>query len=286
MKCDFFSFQCIVNALNNYWSSLGCEILNICSNEVGAGTLHPATFFASIDNRSHKIAYMQPVTRPDDGRYGQHPNRLYQHHQYQVLLKPSPTQIQDMYLDSLSHIGINFQDHDIRFVEDDWENPSIGASGLGWEIWCDGMEISQFTYMQQVGSVECQSIPGELAYGLERIAMQIQNVNSIYDIVWDKNGTKYSKIFLEREKQFSEYALKLANQEFLFKQFIGFESECDNAIKNNIPIVAYDFCIKSNHVLNLLDATGAIGPIERASYIARVRELARSCVEIYKKNYE
>ena len=280
MKCRF-SFKFIINTLTKYWSGVGCTIFTSAQNTVGAATLHPATFFASIDDKPHKLAYLQPVVRPCDGRYGLNPNRLYQHHQYQVLLKPSPYEIQELYLESLSQIGINDSDHDIRFVEDDWENPSIGASGLGWEIWCNGMEITQFTYMQKVGSLDCVTIPGELAYGLERIALHIQEIDNVYDIIWDDNGTTYRDMFLKNEEEFSKYALEKSDSASLFKQFDLYEFECQNMLNQSLPRVAYEFCIKSNHTINLLDAIGAIGPIERAKYISKVRDLARSCAELY-----
>ncbi len=279
------NFQDIVKALEDYWRSYGCIIIYPYTSEVGAGTLHPATVMSAIDNKSAKIAYIQPVIRPADGRYGSNPNRLYQHHQYQVMIKPSVTNLQDLYLQSLLELGISAQDHDIKFIEDDWENPSIGAWGLGWEVTCNGMEVTQFTYIQQVGGIDCNSIPGEIAYGLERLAMHVQKVDSVYDIVWNDSGVTYGDIFKQREYEFSKLALDYCDTEVLNQQFSDAEKLCKFLIENNMPMAAYDQCIKASHLLNLLDAQGSLGVNERAVHIARVRELAKHCCRLYVDNF-
>ncbi len=279
------SFQEIINTLENYWSNYGCVILQPSTTEVGAGTLHPATIFGSIGQKNCKLAYVQPVVRPSDGRYGKNPNRLYQHHQYQVLIKPAPNDLQDLYLKSLESISIDVKRHDIRFVEDDWENPSVGAWGLGWEVWCDGMEISQFTYMQQVGGIECSIIPGELAYGLERLAMHVQNIDDVYQLKFNNDGVTYGDIFRKNEQEFSYAALKASYNEHYLSSHLGIlEDMCFTLLDQNLPIAAYDQCLKANHNLNLLEAGGIIGATERADYILRIRNLVKLCCKSYARN--
>jgi glycyl-tRNA synthetase alpha chain len=247
--------------------------------EVGAGTLHPATVLRSLGPSEWNVAYVQPSIRPKDGRYGENPNRLQHYYQFQVILKPSPENIQQLYLDSLKEINIDPMDHDIRFVEDDWENPTVGAWGLGWEVWCDGMEVSQFTYMQQVGGIDCNPIPGELTYGLERLAMYIQGKSSVYDIVWNDKNVTYGDVYKQDEREFSAFNLEHANTDMLIRHFDDYEKECLSLISKNLPLAAYDFALKASHHLNLLDARGVIGVTERASYIGRVRTLAKACCE-------
>ncbi len=271
------SFQGIIFALQRFWAQHGCVIVQPYGTEVGAGTLHPATTLRALGPKPWNVAYVQPSIRPKDGRYGDNPNRLYQHHQYQVILKPSPDNIQQLYLDSLAAIGVDPLEHDIRFVEDDWENPSIGAWGLGWEVWCDGMEISQFTYMQQVGGLECAPVSGELTYGLERLIMYIQGVENVYDLDWNGQGVTYGDVFHQNEKEFSAFALDASDPDILFRHFGDAEKSCLMLIEKNLPLPAYDYCLKASHLLNLLDARGVIGVTERASYLARVRTLAKSC---------
>nr|WP_045171234.1 glycine--tRNA ligase subunit alpha [Ehrlichia minasensis] len=277
----FVNFQSIIKNLQNYWEDYGCTIFQPYTSELGAATLHPATSMIAISKKPSKLAYVQPVIRPCDGRYGDNPNRLYQHHQYQVLIKPSSTDLQSNYLKSLEKIGISIETHDIKFIEDDWENPSIGAWGLGWEVTCNGMEITQFTYMQQVGGVECSLVPGEIAYGLERIAMIIQKVDNVYKILWDDNGTTYGDVFKQREYEFSKLALDYYDVDILFKQFNEAEQVCVSLIEKKLPLAAYDICTKASHILNLLESRGVIGVNERASYILRVRKLANLCCSLY-----
>ncbi|MBQ4874790.1 MAG: glycine--tRNA ligase subunit alpha [Rickettsiaceae bacterium H1] len=276
------SFQNIISTLEKYWSDYGCVILQPSTTELGAGTLHPATIFNSIGNMDRKIAYVQPVIRPGDGRYGKNPSRLYQHHQYQVLIKPSPENLQELYLKSLEKLGISLEEHDIRFVEDDWENPSVGAWGLGWEVWCDGMEISQFTYMQQVGCIECNPVPGELAYGLERLAMYIQNIDDVYQLKWNDFGITYGDIFKRNELELSTAALdSFHDKKELSSHIENLKNNCTLLLNKGLPLAAYDQCLKANHTLNLLDASGALGHTERASYILQVRDLVKSCCKSY-----
>lgn len=265
-------------ALQNFWVEHGCIILQPYHTEVGAGTLHPATVLRVLGDKPWSVAYVQPSIRPKDGRYGENPNRLQHYYQYQVILKPSPDNIQDLYLESLKVIGVDIMNHDIRFVEDDWENPTVGAWGLGWEVWCDGMEVSQFTYMQQVGGLDCFPVAGELTYGLERIAMYLQGVESVYDIRWSDKVT-YGDVFKQNEREFSAFNLEYADVEVLFRHFNDVEKQCLDLLEKNLPLPAYDHCLKASHFLNLLDARGVIGVTERASYIGRVRNLAKSCCE-------
>ena len=274
-------FQSIILNLQSYWANQGCVILQPYDKEVGAGTFHPATTLRSL-GPDHKwnVAYVQPSRRPTDGRYGLNPNRVQHYYQFQTILKPSPENSQDLFLGSLEAIGLNINEHDIRFVEDDWESPTLGAWGLGWEVWCDGMEISQFTYFQQVGGIECSPIPLELTYGLERLAMFIQNIENIFDIEWvsNSNDTVYYKdIFLRNEKEFSEYNFDRADINSLYTQFEIAQNECKNLLNNDapLPLPAYDECLKSSHIFNLLDARGAISVSERQGFILKIRDLAR-----------
>lgn len=271
------SFQEIILALQNYWAAQGCVILQPYDMEVGAGTFHPATLLRSLGTKPWNVAYVQPSRRPKDGRYGENPNRLQHYYQFQVLLKPSPDNIQDLYLDSLKMLGIDPLRHDIRFVEDDWESPTLGAWGLGWEVWCDGMEVTQFTYFQQVGGIECNPVSGEITYGLERLAMYIQGVENVYQLDFNGHGVTYGDVFLQAEKEYSAYNLEYADTEILFRHFEDAEKNCQMLLEKNLPLPAYDECIKASHRFNLLDARGVIGVTERASYIARVRNLAKAC---------
>jgi glycyl-tRNA synthetase alpha chain len=292
------SFQGLILTLQQYWASHGCVILQPYDMEVGAGTFHPATTLRALGPKPWKAAYVQPSRRPKDGRYGENPNRLQHYYQFQVILKPSPPDIQDLYLNSLKAIGIDARVHDIRFVEDDWESPTLGAWGLGWECWCDGMEVSQFTYFQQVAGFECAPVAGELTYGLERLAMYVQGVDRVYDLNF--NGAEgdakvtYGDVFLQAEREYSRHNFEYADTEMLFEQFKMAESACqkyladgwqdkdDPAKKRHLmALPAYDQCIKASHVFNLLDARGVISVTERQSYILRVRELAKACGEAW-----
>ncbi len=278
MRKDAKTFQEMIMLLQKFWVEQGCVILQPYHTEVGAGTLHPATVLRVLGSKPWNVAYVQPSIRPKDGRYGENPNRLQHYYQYQVILKPSPDNLQELYLQSLRVIGVDLARHDIRFVEDDWENPTVGAWGLGWEVWCDGMEVSQFTYMQQVGGLDCFPVAGELTYGLERIAMYLQGVESVYDISWNDKVT-YGEIFKQDEQQFSAFNLDFADTEMLLRHFNDVEKQCLDLLDKNLPLPAYDHCLKASHFLNLLDARGVIGVTERASYIGRVRHLAKSCCE-------
>ncbi len=275
------SFQDILFTLHQFWAEKGCIILQPYHTEVGAGTLHPATVLRALGDKEWNVAYAQPSIRPKDGRYGENPNRLQHYYQYQVILKPSPDNLQELYLDSLAAIGLDSSEHDIRFVEDDWENPTVGAWGLGWEVWCDGMEVSQFTYMQQVGGIDCTIIPGELTYGLERLVMYVQGKESVYDIAYNNEGVAYGEVFQQQEREFSAYNLEYANTDILFQHFKDAESECMQLVEKKLPLPAYDHCLKASHLLNLLDARGVIGVTERAAYIGRVRTLAKACCEAW-----
>jgi len=279
------SFQEIILNLQQFWSKYGCLILQPYDLEVGAGTFHPATTLRALGpDYFWKAAYVQPSRRPTDGRYGENPNRLQHYYQFQVLIKPSPENIQDLYLKSLKSIGLDHLNHDIRFVEDDWESPTLGAAGLGWEVWCDGMEITQFTYFQQVGGFEVKPVAVEITYGLERLAMYIQEVENVYDIDFDgipaeKGGKNYGDIFLRSEREFSEYNFEKADVNSLLNSFENCEKECISLLKNEKPLVlpAYDQCIKASHIFNLLDARGVVSVSERQAYILRVREMSRLC---------
>jgi glycyl-tRNA synthetase alpha chain len=278
------SFQEIIFKLQQFWAEQGCAILQPIDIEVGAGTLHPATVLRALGNNPWKVAYSQPCRRPTDARYGQNPNRLGHYYQFQVLLKPAPHDIKNLYLQSLELIGLDVKNNDVRFVEDDWENPTVGASGLGFEVWFNGMEISQFTYMQQIGGIECKMVASEVTYGLERIAMHIQNVDNIFDINWNGgvgiDKISYRDIFLESEKQNSAFILEYSNPEILFKNFAENELQSKILVEKKLPIPAYEQALKASHILNLLDARGAISATERAAYIARVRNLVRAACEL------
>ena len=287
------SFQGVILELQRYWAAQGCVILQPLDLEVGAGTFHPATALRALGPQPWKAAYVQPSRRPTDGRYGENPNRLQHYYQLQVILKPAPADSQDLYLNSLAAIGIDASRHDIRFVEDDWESPTLGAWGLGWEVWLDGMEVSQFTYFQQVGGIECDPVSTELTYGLERLAMYVQGVESVYDL--DFNGVEgvgrisYGDVFLRAEREFSAYNFERADTELLFRHFAEAEKECKallgegdaGANRRKLALPAYDQCLKSSHLFNLLDARGVISVTERAAYIGRVRALARACCEAW-----
>ena len=269
------NFQETILTLQKYWSKQGCVILQPYDLEVGAGTFHPATTLRSLGERPWKTAYVQPSRRPTDGRYGENPNRLQHYYQFQVIIKPSPDDIKKIFLKSLSKIGINHKEHDIRFVEDDWESPTLGAAGRGWEVWCDGMEITQFTYFQQMAGIECKPVSVELTYGLERICMFTQEKNNVFELVWNNEGIKYRDIFHQSEKEFSAYNFEFANTEYLLKNFEVAESECKSLLEKNLPLPAYDQCLKASHIFNLLDARGVIGVAQRTEYISRIRELAK-----------
>jgi glycyl-tRNA synthetase alpha chain len=275
------SFQDIILTLQGYWARQGCVVLQPYDLEVGAGTFHPATTLRALGPDPWRAAYVQPSRRPADGRYGENPNRLQHYYQFQVILKPSPPDFQQLYLDSLAEIGIDFANHDIRFVEDDWESPTLGAWGLGWEVWCDGMEVSQFTYFQQVGGIECNPVSGELTYGLERLAMYVQGIENVYDLDWNGAGVNYGDIFLRSEREFSAYNFEYADTAILLSHFEDAEQECRALITKNLALPAYDYCMKSSHLFNLLDARGVISVTERAAFIGRVRALAKICCETW-----
>ena len=267
--------------LQHFWSDQGCIILQPLDMEVGAGTFHPATALRALGKNSWNAAYVQPCRRPTDGRYGLNPNRLQHYYQFQTVLKPSPENIQQLYLDSLNHLGINSKNNDIRFVEDDWESPTLGAWGLGWEVWCNGMEVSQFTYFQQVGGIDCFPITGELTYGLERLAMYIQGVDNVYDLAWNSEGIKYGDVFLQNEKEQSIYNFEKSNPNILIKNFEELELLSTKLIEDNLVLPAYEQCIKASHIFNLIDASGVIGVNERADYIGRVRGMVKACADLY-----
>ena len=269
------SFQNLIFNLQKFWDKQGCVILQPYDLEVGAGTFHPATTLRSLGTRPWRAAYVQPSRRPTDGRYGKNPNRLQHYYQFQVIIKPSPKDIKQLYLKSLAAIGIDSKDHDIRFVEDDWESPTLGAAGLGWEVWCDGMEITQFTYFQKMTGMECKPISVELTYGLERICMFVQGKKNVFDIDWNDNGVKYKDVYLQSEKEFSAYNFDHANTESLLKNFEIAEQECKDLLNQKLPLPAYDQCLKASHIFNLLDARGVIAVAERTGYINRIRELAK-----------
>ena len=274
-KIKFQTFQEIVLSLQKFWSKHGCVILQPYDIEVGAGTFHPATTLRSLGKEPWKAAYVQPSRRPTDGRYGENPNRLQHYYQFQVIIKPSPDNIKKLFLNSLSALGIIHKNHDIRFVEDDWESPTLGAAGLGWEVWCDGMEISQFTYFQQMAGLQCKPISVEITYGLERICMFTQQKKNVFDIIWNKEGTTYKDIFYRSEKEFSKYNFEIANTENLFKTFSILEKEARNLIEANLSLPAYDQTLKASHVFNILDARGAISIAQRAEFISRIRDLVK-----------
>ena len=281
IKKKTLSFQDTIFNLQKYWSKKGCVILQPYDIEVGAGTFHPAPTLRSLGPKPWKTAYVQPSRRPTDGRYGDNPNRLQHYYQFQVLIKPSPKEIKKMYLNSLSSIGINHEEHDIRFVEDDWESPTLGAAGLGWEVWCDGMEVTQFTYFQQMAGVECKPVSVEITYGLERLCMFIQNKKSVFDLIWNDEGITYKDVFHQSEKEFSAYNFEYANTDNLFKIFEMLEEETKLLVEKKISLPAYDQCLKCSHVFNILDARGVISVAQRAEYIARIRELTKSIGKVW-----
>jgi glycyl-tRNA synthetase alpha chain len=306
--CMTLSFQDIILTLQRFWADQGCVILQPYDVEMGAGTFHPATALRALGPKPWNAAYVQPSRRPKDGRYGENPNRLQHYYQFQVILKPSPPNIQELYLESLKQLGIDPLKHDIRFVEDDWESPTLGAWGLGWEVWLNGMEVTQFTYFQQVGGIECRPVSGEITYGLERLAMYIQGVENVYDLKFNENSrirelenseyrilessnprilaVTYGDVFLKNEQQFSAYNLEFANTDMLLQHFKDAEKECEAMLAKNLPLPAFDQCIKASHNFNLLDARGVISVTERASYIAKVRALAKGCCESYVRDQD
>ena len=275
------SFQDMILRLHAFWSAQGCLILQPYDMRVGAGTFHPATTLRSLGPEPWKAAYVQPSRRPTDGRYGENPNRLQHYYQYQVILKPNPENLQELYLQSLAEIGVDPLAHDIRFVEDDWESPTLGAWGLGWEVWCDGMEVTQFTYFQQMGGFDCKPVAGELTYGLERLAMYIQGVDNVYDLRFNDAGVSYGDVFLKNEQELSKYNFEVADTEALFQGFRNAEAEAQRCIAANIPLAAYDQAIEASHLFNLLQARGVISVQERASYIGRVRDLAKGACQAW-----
>lgn len=274
------TFQDLIIKLSNYWAKQGCILIQPYDCEIGAGTFHTATFLRSIGPEPWNAAFVQPSRRPKDGRYGENPNRLQHYYQYQVVLKPNPPNIQELYLNSLVEIGINPQEHDIRFVEDDWESPTLGAWGLGWEIWLDGMEVTQFTYFQEAGGIVCEPIMGEITYGLERLAMYLQGVENVYDLAWNES-IKYREVYLQNEIEQSTFNFEQANVEMLFRHFNDHEDETKRLVAAKLVLPAYEQVMKCSHTFNLLDARGAISITERARYIARVRTLARSVAKAY-----
>ena len=275
------SFQDLILTLQTFWARYGCVLLQPYDMEMGAGTFHPATTLRALGPEPWKAAYVQPTRRPADGRYGDNPNRLQRYYQFQVILKPSPDDIQTLYLDSLATLGVDVRNHDIRFVEDDWESPTLGAWGLGWEVWCDGMEVSQFTYFQQVGGLDVEVVSGEITYGLERLAMYVQGADNVFDLDWNGHGVTYGDVYREQEREFSAYNFDLADTERLTRHFQDAEAECASLLKAKLPLPAYDQCMKASHLFNLLDARGVISVTERAAYIARIRALAKGCCEAW-----
>ena len=275
------TFQDTIFKLQNYWSQKGCIILQPYDLEVGAGTFHPATTLKSLGPKSWKSAYVQPSRRPSDGRYGENPNRLQHYYQFQVIIKPSPNNIKKLFLESLKSIGIDHKYHDIRFVEDDWESPTLGAAGLGWEVWCDGMEITQFTYFQQMAGIECKPISVELTYGLERICMFTQEKKNVFDLIWNNEGTLYKEVFHQAEREFSAYNFEFANTDNLFKIFDMFEKETLSLLEKKLSLPAYDQCLKASHVFNILDARGVISVAQRSEYISRIRNLTKGVGQVW-----
>lgn len=275
------SFQDIILKLQSFWANQGCVILQPYDIEMGAGTFHTATTLKALGKEPWKAAFVQPSRRPTDGRYGENPNRLQHYYQFQVIIKPSAEFSQDLYLESLKAIGIDFNNHDFRFVEDDWESPTLGASGLGWEVWMDGLEVTQFTYFQQVGGIECNPVSVELTYGLERLAMAVQGVENVYDLDWNGHGYTYGRVYQRNEREQSAYNFEYANTDKLFRHFKDAEEECAGLVEKHLPLPAYEQCIKASHTFNLLDARGVISVVERAAYIGRVRAMAKSCFECW-----
>lgn len=278
------SFQEIIDNLQNFWKEKGCLQMQPFDMEMGAATFHPATTLRAIGTKPWSTVFVQPCRRPSDGRYGQNPNRLQHYYQLQVLLKPNPNNSQELYLESLKSININIKNNDIKFIEDDWESPTLGAAGLGWEVQCNGMEISQFTYFQQIGGIDCKPVSVELTYGLERIAIFVQDVKSIYDVIMDKSGTTYGEVFLENEKQMSIFNFELASESYLYNSFDFFEKNARSLINNRLPIPAYEQCIKASHTFNLLDSRGLVSVSERQAYILRIRSLVQDCCKLVIEN--
>jgi len=286
---DLSTFQGLILTLQEYWAKQGCVLLQPLDLEVGAGTFHPATFLRAIGPEPWNTAYVQPSRRPTDGRFGENPMRLQHYYQYQVILKPSPDNIQELYLDSLRYLGLDLLEHDVRFVEDNWESPTLGAWGLGWEVWLNGMEVTQFTYFQQVGGIECKPVTGEITYGLERIAMYIQGVESVYDLVWahTPQGTvTYGDVFHQNEVEMSEFNFEHVNVPFMFESFNTYEAESHKLIEKGLPLPAYEMVLKASHTFNLLDARHAISVTERQRYILRVRNMSKAVAETYYQRRE
>ncbi|HJE02517.1 Glycine--tRNA ligase alpha subunit [Aliarcobacter thereius] len=283
------TFSQMLLKLQEYWANEGCNIVQPYDIPAGAGTFHPATLLRSLDSTPWSVAYVAPSRRPTDGRYGENPNRLGSYYQFQVLIKPSPENIQDLYLKSLEYLGLDLSKHDIRFVEDNWESPTLGAWGLGWEVWLDGMEVTQFTYFQQVGGISCEPVAVEITYGTERLAMYLQGVDSIFDIIWNENKfgkTTYADVHKESEYQFSKYNFEVANTEILFKHFEEYFLECKACLNAQLPLPAYDYCMLASHTFNTLDARKAISVTQRQNYILKVRELSQACAVMYKEQEE
>ena len=281
LKKKSLSFQDAILNLQKYWSKQGCVILQPYDIEVGAGTFHPATTLRSLGKKPWKTAYVQPSRRPTDGRYGENPNRLQHYYQFQVLIKPSPDNIKKLFLNSLSSLGIKNEEHDIRFVEDDWESPTLGAAGLGWEVWCDGMEITQFTYFQQMAGIECNPVSVEITYGLERLCMFIQNKKNVFELNWNDQGILYKDVFHQSEKEFSAYNFEHANTDNLLKIFDMLENEAKSLSEKKLSLPAYDQCLKASHVFNILDSRGVISVAQRAEYIARIRDLTKMIGKVW-----
>ncbi len=277
----YLSFQDSIFNLQKYWSKQGCVILQPYDLEVGAGTFHPATTLRSLGTKSWRTAYVQPSRRPTDGRYGDNPNRLQHYYQFQVLIKPSPDNIKKLFLNSLSSLGIKHEEHDIRFIEDDWESPTLGAAGLGWEVWCDGMEITQFTYFQQMAGIECNPVSVEITYGMERLCMFIQNKKNVFELNWNDQGILYKDVFYQSEKEFSAYNFEYANTDNLLKIFDMLEEEAKSLTEKKLSLPAYDQCLKASHVFNILDSRGVISVAQRAEYIARIRELTKMIGKVW-----
>jgi len=285
MNKNSITFSELLLKLQEFWAKEGCTIVQPYDMPAGAGTFHPATLLRSLDSTPWSTAYVAPSRRPTDGRYGENPNRLGAYYQFQVLIKPSPDNIQELYLKSLEFLGLNLKEHDIRFVEDNWESPTLGAWGLGWEVWLDGMEVTQFTYFQQVGGIACDPVAVEITYGTERLAMYLQSVESVFDIVWNRNGdevTTYADVHKESEYEFSKYHFEVANVEKLFARFEDASSECNACLDAGLPLPAYDECMRAAHAFNVLDARKAISQAQRQNYILKIRELSKGCAELYK----
>ncbi len=285
MNKNSITFSELLLKLQEYWSKEGCTIVQPYDLPAGAGTFHPATLLRSLDSTPWATAYVAPSRRPTDGRYGENPNRLGAYYQFQALIKPSPDNIQDLYLKSLEFLGLNLQEHDIRFVEDNWESPTLGAWGLGWEVWLDGMEVTQFTYFQQVGGLACDPVAVEITYGTERLAMYLQGVESVFDIVWNRNGDEiitYGDVHKESEYEFSKYHFEVADTDMLFRHFDEASRECHRCLEEGLPLPAYEQCMIASHTFNVLDARKAISQAQRQNYILKIRELSKGCAQLYK----